>query len=127
MPSFQISITPSKRVAARFVTSVRRAILEALEQENKKRGLKQTDLARAINVHRSVINRELRGMKDMTIGRVGELSWALGRRPHFSLPEMTVSAGSNLPSPQPTIEKKASSRDVVSLDDRPLRVEAKAA
>jgi len=99
MPSFQISITPSRRVAARFITAVRRKILKALEEENKKRGLKQTDLARAINVHRSVINRELRGKKDMTIGRVAELGWALGRVPTFDLPERTIRDGSNLPTP----------------------------
>jgi transcriptional regulator with XRE-family HTH domain len=99
MPSFQISITPSRRTAARFITDVRRKILKALEEENKKRGLKQTDLARAINVHRSVINRELRGKKDMTIGRVAELGWALGRMPTFDLPERAIQDGSNLPAP----------------------------
>jgi transcriptional regulator with XRE-family HTH domain len=99
MPSFQISITPNRRAAARFVTDVRRKILKALEEENKKRGLKQTDLARAINVHRSVINRELRGKKDMPVGRVAELGWALGRIPTFNLPERVPQDGSNLPMP----------------------------
>jgi transcriptional regulator with XRE-family HTH domain len=99
MPSFQISITPNRRAAARFVTDVRRKILKALEEENKKRGLKQTDLARAINVHRSVINRELRGKKDMAIGRVAELGWALGRVPTFDLPERVIQGGTNLPKP----------------------------
>jgi hypothetical protein len=97
MPSFQISITPSRRAAARFVTAVRRKILKALEEENQKRGLKQTDLARAIKVHRSVINRELRGKKDMTLGRVAELAWAMGRNPLFAIPEVAIHSGSNLP------------------------------
>jgi transcriptional regulator with XRE-family HTH domain len=97
MPSFQISITPSRRVAARFVTGVRRKLLKALEEENRRRGLKQTDIARAIGVHRSVINRELRGKKDLTLGRLGELAWAMGRIPLFELPEQTNQAGSNLP------------------------------
>ncbi len=100
MPSFQISITPSRRVAARFVSGVRRALLKALEEENKKSGLKQADLARAIKVHRSIINRELRGQKDMTLGRVAELCWALGRVPTFSLPEAKNGNGSNLPPPK---------------------------
>ncbi len=97
MPSFQISITPSRRAAARFVTGVRRAILRALEEEGRKSGLKQTDVARAIGVHRSVINRELRGKKDITLGRVAELAWAMGRIPFFDLPERKLPAGSNLP------------------------------
>jgi plasmid maintenance system antidote protein VapI len=98
MPSFQISITPSRRAAARFVTGVRRKILKALEEENSKRGLKQTDLARAIGVHRSVVNRELRGKKDITMGRSAELAWAMGRTASFELPETVLQSGSNLPS-----------------------------
>lgn len=97
MPSFRISITPSRRVAARFVTGVRRKILKALEEEGQKTGLKQTDIARAIGVHRSVINRELRGKKDLTLGRVAELAFAMGREPSFDLPAVTMHAGSNLP------------------------------
>lgn len=97
MPSFQISVKPSRRAAARFVTGVRRKILKALEEENQKRGLKQTDLARAIDVHRSVVNRELRGKKDLTLGRVAELAWAMDRAPFFDLPVLTVQVGCNLP------------------------------
>jgi plasmid maintenance system antidote protein VapI len=101
MPSLQISITPSQRAAGRFINAVRRPLLKALAEEESKRGLKQTDLARAINVHRSVINRELQGKKDIPIGRVGQLAWALGRKPVFDLVEPTLQHGSNLSSPQP--------------------------
>jgi plasmid maintenance system antidote protein VapI len=97
MTSFQIPIKPRRRAAARFVTGVRRKILKALEEENQKRGLKQTDLARAIEVHRSVVNRELRGKKDLTLGRVAELAWAMDRSPFFDLQVLTVQSGSNLP------------------------------
>jgi transcriptional regulator with XRE-family HTH domain len=97
MPSFQITLTPSRRTAARFVTSVRRAIQKALAEERKKSGLTQSQIARAIGVHRSVINREINGYKDLTLGRVAELAWALGRKPFFALPEATNPIGSNLP------------------------------
>jgi transcriptional regulator with XRE-family HTH domain len=97
MPSFQITLTPSKRAAGRFVSRVRRAIQRALAEEEKKRGITQSDLARAIGVNRSVINREIRGHKDMTIGRVAELAWALGRKPIFDLPEITIQSESNIP------------------------------
>lgn len=99
MPSFQISISPSRRVAARFVTGARRKVLKALEEEKRKRGLKQTDIARAIRVHRSVINRELRGKKDLTLGRLAELAWAMDREPFFDLLERAPQKGSNLPPP----------------------------
>jgi plasmid maintenance system antidote protein VapI len=99
MPSLQISITPSERAAGRFISAVRRALLKALAEEEKKRGLKQTDIARAIKVHRSVINRELRGKKDISVGRIGQIAWALGRKPLFDLPEPTIQQGSNLSPP----------------------------
>jgi transcriptional regulator with XRE-family HTH domain len=99
MPSLVISVTPSERAAGRFINAVRRALLKALAEEEKKRGLKQTDIARAIKVHRSVINRELRGKKDISVGRIGQFAWALGRKPVFDLPEPTIQQGSNLPPP----------------------------
>lgn len=85
MPSFQIMISPTRRSAARFIASVRRAIQQALAEEYKERGLTQSEIARIIKVHRSVINREIRGDKDLTLGRIGELAHALGRHPTFSL------------------------------------------
>jgi transcriptional regulator with XRE-family HTH domain len=69
----------------------------ALAEERKKSGLTQSQIARAIGVHRSVINREINGYKDLTLGRVAELAWALGRKPFFALPEATNPIGSNLP------------------------------
>jgi transcriptional regulator with XRE-family HTH domain len=67
----------------------------ALAEENQKTGATQSDLARSIGVHRSVINRELRGQKDITLGRVAELAYALGRKPYFELREPVVQDGAN--------------------------------
>ena len=50
-------------------------------------------------MHRSVINRELRGKKDITLGRVAELAWALGRTPELVLSPVAQPVGSNLPMP----------------------------
>jgi len=93
--SFQITISPSRKAAARFVTTVRRAIQKAYVEEQKS-GLTQTAIARALGVHRSVINRELRGKKDLTLGRVAELSWAMGRVPTFAMSKIVSTLGSNL-------------------------------
>jgi transcriptional regulator with XRE-family HTH domain len=60
---------------------VRRELQKALAEEAQKRGLTQSGLARAIGVNRSVISRELRGHKDLSLSRVAELAWALGRAP----------------------------------------------
>jgi len=95
--SFRISISPKDRTAGRFVSRVRRSIQKALAEEAQKNGLTQSDLARAIGVNRSVISREIRGYKDLSLSRVAELAWALGRRPVFSLEESAVKPGSNQP------------------------------
>jgi len=112
MPSFRTTVTPSRRAAARFVQDVRRAIQEALAEEEARRGLTQSDIARAIGVHRSVINREIRGYKDMTLGRVAELAWAMGRMPAVDLPQRHAPE-SNLPgasAPQDAMPAKTSRR-----------------
>jgi transcriptional regulator with XRE-family HTH domain len=93
MPLFRISLTPSRRAAVRFISQVRRAFQRAFAEENKKRGLTQAAIARTIDVHRSVINRELTGRKDITVGRIGELAFAMGRVPHFDLIESPAQIG----------------------------------
>ena len=85
--SFRITISPKDQAAGRFVSRVRRGLQKAFAEEAHKRGLTQSDLARAIGVNRSVISRELRGHKDLSLSRVAELAWALGRRPVFDLVE----------------------------------------
>ena len=85
--SFRITISPKDQAAGRFVSRVRRELQNALAEEARRRGLTQSDLARAIGVNRSVISRELRGHKDLSLSRVAELAWALGRRPVFELVE----------------------------------------
>ena len=97
MTSFQLSISPSRRVATRFIDSVRRSIQRALIESR----LTQSEVARRIGVHRSVINREIRGQKDMTLGRVAELTYALGMEPIFRMRVAEIAAGANVPPPNP--------------------------
>jgi hypothetical protein len=76
------------------VADVRRTLLKALADESE-RGMTQSAIANTIGVHRSVINRELRGIKDITLGRVGEIAYALGRKPVIHLVRQDVPFGSN--------------------------------
>jgi hypothetical protein len=117
MSSFQITLTPNKRAAGRFISRVRRAIQKALAEEEKKRGITQSDIARAIGINRSIISREIRGHKDMTLGRVAELAWALGRKPSFDLPEFVRPVGSNAPTqaPQISINTKVTGQGAVTV------------
>jgi hypothetical protein len=92
-PSFQLSVAPHRRVAARFVGNVRRRLQQAFAERAT---IKQTDIARELGVHRSVITRQIRGYQDMTLGRVAELSWALGFEPVFDMIPVTA-PGNNKP------------------------------
>jgi hypothetical protein len=101
MPSFRTSLTPNKRVAARFVVGVRRALLKALTDS----GLTQTAIANALGIHRSVVNRELRGSQNLTLSRVGELAWAMGLEPKLTFERPPVADGQN--TGNITISRKA--------------------
>lgn len=97
MTSFQIAISPSRRAAGRFISRVRRTLLRALDEEGERTGLNQSDIARSIDVHRSVISRELNGRQNITVGRIAELAWALGREIEFDLVRPDHTECSNVP------------------------------
>lgn len=94
--SLRITITPKERAAGRFVSRVRRAIQKALAEEHAKNGMTQSAIAKAIGVNRSVISREIRGHKDLTLSRVAEIAWALGRRPAFDMADVAPPLGVNV-------------------------------
>lgn len=97
MTSFQIGISPSRRAAGRFISRVRRKLQRALVEEGERSGVNQSKIADAIGVHRSVISRELNGRQDITLGRLAELAWAMGREIEFSLPIAAQKEGANTP------------------------------
>lgn len=124
MTLFRISITPPRRAAARFIARVRRSIQKAYIEEQRSKKITQSDIARSIGVHRSVINRELRGRKDITLGRVAELAWALGREISFDLQKPANRQGANTPPIQPGAyfqQRQSTTEGLTSLsvaDDR---------
>jgi IS30 family transposase len=92
MPSFQISLSPNRRAAARFIDHVRTTLQIAVS----KSGISQSDIARSLGIHRSVVNRELKGYQDITMGRVAEIAWTIGMKPTFAL-ESKPLEGANIP------------------------------
>ncbi len=110
MTSFQIAISPSRRAAGRFISRVRRALQTVLVEETARSGINQSRVAEAIGVHRSLISRELNGRQDITLGRVAELAWALGREIEFDLliPEQAAGANTKPLVPSAAVEMKMS-------------------
>lgn len=126
MTSFQIGISPSRRAAGRFISRVRRSLQRALMEEGERNGINQSKIADAIGVHRSVISRELNGRQDITLGRLAELAWAMGREIDFSLPVAEQAKGANIPETVPgALMDCAQSTTVkfLSYDETPVRTE----
>lgn len=117
MPSFQITIAPHRRAAARFISTVRRELQKAFAEEKAKRGLNQSAIARLLGVHRTVIHRELRGDANLTLGRVAEIAFALGRQPEFTLKEIGIADGQNVAPTQRLTATETSSATSTTLRD----------
>lgn len=94
MTSFQLSVTPHRRAAVRFIDKVHRGLRKAYADSPH---VTQTAIANTLGVHRSVINRQMRGRKDMSLGRVAELAFLLGYEAEFELMKPTPPDGSNAP------------------------------
>lgn len=115
MASFQITVSPNRRAAARFVARVHRAISEAYVEQAQKDGKTQSEIARMLGVHRSVINRELRGASNLTLGRVAELAWAMGKKPTFKLEDDVDAVGTNNRLPAaPTFQTRTTASNRVT-------------
>lgn len=128
MPSFQIPVSPKRRAAGRFISKVRRAVQKMYVEEQKARGLKQTDIAAALGVHRSVVNRILRGRENLTAGRIGELAWAMGRVAEIQFPKPAVVAGANVvPAVVPPVKVEASNASATVAPPVEMFAHAKAA
>lgn len=115
MASFQIALSPSRRAATRFIGSVRTALQQALKEEKVQRRLDQSEIAEMIDVHRSVISRQLNGKADISLARVAELAWAMGREIEFSLPPIDDGDRANAVTPIPAATPKIQVRADVGV------------
>ena len=114
--SYRISLTPSRRAAGRFIAKVRRALVTALAEEAAERGLTQADLARELGIDRSVINRQLRGRADISVGRIAELANAMGRVATIDIVKPDAAETSNSARRAPTVTRSLSTTsDTVAI------------
>jgi hypothetical protein len=83
--SYRITLSSPERAAGRFIATVRRAIQQALAEENATSGITQAAIAGALNVNRSVIHRQIMGYDNLTLGTVAGIADVLGRQIEFRL------------------------------------------
>lgn len=93
--SFLMRIDPRRQAAAVFISGVRDELMRALLIARRRDGATQSSIAEKLDVHRSVINRELSGQSNLTLRRVAELAWAVGFRPDFRLVDERDEDGCN--------------------------------
>lgn len=122
MKSLRLGLTPHRRVATRFIGSVRRKLQKALADNPE---MTQSQIAEALGIDRSVITRQLRGTADLSVGRVAEIACVLGYEPDFNLVRIKATPGQNAPAPSPgllayqvssTSVSKASTRELIEAD-----------
>lgn len=83
--SFLLNMTQARLEGVDLLYRVREMLVEALLIEKKKGRCSQTQIAEALGVDRSVINKQLNGAADMHITRAGEIAHLLGRTLKVSL------------------------------------------
>jgi transcriptional regulator with XRE-family HTH domain len=101
--SFQFDIGGRARNAGRFIGRVRDELLKALSERKKDARLSQQELAKKLDVHRSVINRQLTGEANLTLRSLADLAWAMGMEISFELRKPSAEAGQNHPVTTSTI------------------------
>lgn len=104
--SYELKIDPRKRAAGRFIGKVRKALISAAVDEKKSSGLTQQQVASAIGVNKSVINRLLRGNANLTLRSVAEIAWAMGWDPDFTLKKRVQGEKANVDTPKPILAGK---------------------
>lgn len=95
MPSYEFKIDEKSRAGSRFITRVKEEIQKAVFAEKAAQKLTQQAIAGKLGVNRSVVNRQVMGLENMTIRSVAELLWAIGWEPYFESRRAAQKAGQN--------------------------------
>src|SRR5665213_1435299 len=99
MKSSNPRISKRRRTFVRMLGEISHELNNALDEENKERGLTLTEVAKIIDRHKSFVSRKFTGDSNMTLQTLADLAYALDRPVKVSLPPRTAKAGSNQISP----------------------------
>ena len=95
MTSFHFDIGSRARNAGRFISRVQGELLRALAERKKESRFSQQSLANKLEVHRSLINRQLSGEANLTLRSLADLAWAMDLEIALELKKPNVEAGKN--------------------------------
>ncbi|MBT8155162.1 helix-turn-helix transcriptional regulator [Epibacterium ulvae] len=87
-----MQLDPKSRKAARFVSRLQRTIQQALIAS----GMTQQQVAEALSVNRSVINKRLKGNANLTARSIAEFAYVFDKDIEIKFVDRTVSERSNV-------------------------------
>jgi hypothetical protein len=93
--SFELDIGEKSRIGSRFMGRVREVLQEAFFFEKEQTKLTQQTIAKRLGVNRSVVNRQLIGLENMTARSIAELLWAMGWEPILDARKIVAEGGRN--------------------------------
>jgi len=102
--SFHFDIGSRARNAGRFISRVQSELLRALAERKKESRFSQQSLANKLEVHRSLINRQLSGEANLTLRSLADLAWAMDLEIALELKKPDVGPGKNQSSATSTVE-----------------------
>jgi hypothetical protein len=96
MTSYKVDIGEKARAGSRFLADVRDEIQRAFfTQKRRQQGLTQQAIAKKLGVNRSLVNRQVMGLENLTVRSIGELLWAIGWEPMFKAQDPMEDFGRN--------------------------------
>ena len=95
MTSFQFDIGNRARTTGRLLGKVRRELLRALAEQKVETPFSQQDLARKLELQRSLINKQLAGESNLTLRALADFAWAMDLEINFELKKQVQEAGQN--------------------------------
>jgi transcriptional regulator with XRE-family HTH domain len=102
MKSSSLHLDKRRRAFVRLLGEIQHALLEALDEEHRNRGLTRADIAKLIGRNKSFVTRKLNGDSNMTLQTLADLAFALNRPVKVKLSSRAVAAGSNRIAPPAT-------------------------
>ena len=95
MTSFVFDIGERSRKVSRTLGKLRSDLQAAFIAERKSRKLTQQAVATTLNVNRSVVNRQLTGIENLTVKSAVELAWAMGWETKIEVYKPSATPGQN--------------------------------
>jgi transcriptional regulator with XRE-family HTH domain len=101
--SSNLHLSKRRRTYVRLIGEIQHALLEALDEEHRSRGLTRADIARLIGRNKSFVTRKLNGDSNMTLQSLADLAFALDRTVKVQLPTRAAKTGANHIQPPTTM------------------------